>query len=149
MNIRNLKVGLSIEGKNRRRRATYAIRALRREIEKHLRTTNYVFDNSVNDFIWARGKAESPTQIELTIAGDKKLRIFLANSEPLKDYLEKAKEKNEAKKEEKKEAPKESQKKEPLKEEAPKEAKKEEPRKKEAEKATPKKEQVKKTEKKK
>jgi ribosomal protein L31E len=116
MNTKNIKVGFSVEGKNRKRRATYAIRALRKQMEKHLRTTDYVFDNSVNDFIWAKGKAESPNQIELTIVGDTKPRVFLADSKALKEYLEKGKEKKEAKKEEKKEAPKEKPKEEPKKE---------------------------------
>jgi len=141
MNTKNLKVGFSVEGKNRKRRATYAVRALKKQMEKHLRTTDYVLDNSVNDFIWAKGKAESPNQVELTVVGETKPRVFLANSKALKDYLEKGKEKKEAKKEEKKEAPKE----EPKKETKPKETKKEP----EIKKVAPKKEAVKKVEKKK
>ncbi len=119
MNTKTIKVGFNVLGKNRKRRATFAMRALKREMLKHLRTTDYALDNSVNNFIWARGKAESPTKVEVTIVGDKSLRVFLADSKELKDFLEKGEEKKEVKKEtkpDKKEEPKKEVKKEKTKE---------------------------------
>ena len=121
MDTKNIKVGINVVGKHRKRRATFAIRFLRKEIEKHLRTKDYALDNSVNSFVWKRGKAESPTQVDMTVLMEKVPRIFLANSPELKAYLEKGKEKKEAK--EKKAEPK----KEDKKEEAKKEEVKKEP----------------------
>lgn len=121
VDTKNIKVGINVVGKHRKRRATFAIRFLRKEIEKHLRTKDYALDNSVNSFVWKRGKAESPTQVDMTVLMEKVPRLFLANSPELKAYLEKGKEKKEAKEkkaEPKKEDKKEEVKKEPAKEDA-------------------------------
>lgn len=97
MEQKNIKLGIDVKSKNHKFKAVYAIRELRRQIQKHFKNVNFRIDNSLNEYFWNEGKTDAPTKVEITAVKDgSKLIAFLANSDNLNAYLNKGKEEKKA-----------------------------------------------------
>lgn len=104
MEQKTIKLGIDVKSKNHKFKAVYAIRELRRQIQKHFKGVNFRIDNSLNEYFWKEGKTDNPTKVEITTVKEgNELTAFLAGSPNLEAHLNKDK----AKKTEKVAAPKE------------------------------------------
>ena len=69
---------------SRRRRAPKAIRLVRDFMERHLKTDEFIIDESVNERIWERGMEKIPPRVRLRVTeeeleeGEKIFRVSLA-----------------------------------------------------------------------
>jgi ribosomal protein L31E len=117
MNKKEITVKIDVKVKNSKRKATFAIRELKRQIKKHFRTEDFLLDNELNNFFWKEGKKQAPSKVSVVGVKEKnKLLVFLADSKSLKDYEAKKK----AEKEKKAKKAKQEKEKKEKKEEKPK-----------------------------
>jgi len=105
MNEKKVTVKLDVKAKNTKRKANFAVKALKRQIFKHFKTNNFVIGNDINNLIWGKGKKNAPVNIELLGINKKdKLYLFLPNSEAHKEFLKEQKKSEEKKSKDKKQA---------------------------------------------
>jgi len=128
MNEKTVRVGIDVKAKNTKRKATFAIRELKRQVFKHFRSNDFVLDNELNSYFWKEGKSNAPSKVSITGVEDKdKLYVFLEGSEAYKAFKkskEKPKDKKAAKKTDKKEVTAKKEVKTEVKAETKKETKK-------------------------
>jgi len=69
---------------SRKRRAPKALRIIRQFMERHLKTDDFIIDESVNERIWQRGIEKIPPRVRVRVTeeeleeGEKVFRVSLA-----------------------------------------------------------------------
>lgn len=82
---KKVTIGIDVRGKNFNHKAKYALSMLRREIQKHFRTTNFVISTGINEFIWNKGRVNCPSKVSLVgVEKNAKVYLFLDTPEDLK-----------------------------------------------------------------
>jgi ribosomal protein L31E len=114
MQEKKVIVGIDVRGKNFKHKAKHGMTELRRQILKHFRSNDYVISKNLNEYFFAKGRANVPTKVSIIgVEKNKKLYIFLDSPEDVKNIEKLNEKKVEAKKEVKKEEPKTEEVKEP------------------------------------
>jgi len=82
---KKVTIGIDVRGKNFNHKAKYALSLLRREIQKHFRTTNFAISTAINEYIWNKGRINTPNKVTLIgVEKNAKVYLFLDTPEDLK-----------------------------------------------------------------
>ncbi len=99
MQEKKVTVGIDVRGKNFKHKAKHGMTELRRQILKHFRSNDYVISKNLNEYFFAKGRANVPTKVSIIgVEKNKKLYIFLDSPEDVKNIEKLNEKKVEAKK---------------------------------------------------
>ncbi|OIR57877.1 MAG: 60S ribosomal protein L31 [Amphiamblys sp. WSBS2006] len=63
-----MRLGQKVVGKGRKRRATRAIKAVRKFVQREMKTTLVRIDTELNKKIWEKGQKEVPKRIRIRVS---------------------------------------------------------------------------------